>query len=150
MTAHKPNIAIRSFENPDASVIKAIDDLLISFNEKALAIKRDAMVVAAYDKEEFIGGIYFRWYGPSAIIEHMAINEKWRRQGVGKRLLIAAEREIHRQGCRWITVNSMSFQAPEFYRRLGYEVIATVPQFFENHDHLILRKMLPERPVSNE
>ena len=91
-------LELRIFDNPEAALIQKIDDLLIAWNEKTTAIQRKAMVIAAFENDEFIGGIYFRIYKPSVLIDYLAVEEKWRRQGVGTRLLTAAEKEATRHG----------------------------------------------------
>jgi len=37
-----------------------------------------------------------------------------------------AEAEARKRGCSNATLNTFSFQAPEFYRKLGYRIVATI------------------------
>jgi hypothetical protein len=53
-----------------------------------------------------------------------------------------AEAEARKRGCRRATLNTYSFQAPEFYRNLGYRVIATIEGLPEGHRQYTLEKDL--------
>lgn len=44
--------------------------------------------------------------------------------------------------CRLITVDTFGFQAPDFYKHLGYEVYGIVEDFPEGYDHYFLVKKL--------
>ncbi len=46
--------------------------------------------------------------------------------GLGTRILSAAEQTAIERGCRIVFLDTLTFQAPEFYRKRGYEEIATV------------------------
>ncbi len=48
------------------------------------------------------------------------VNEAQRRRGLGRRLMLEAEREAVRRGCRFARLATSDYQAPEFYPRLGY------------------------------
>ena len=139
-----PLLEMRAFPEPDSSIVKKINDLLITLNQQTLCLPRKTMVLAMYDQDTFVGGICFRWYGASAMLDYMAVEENWRRQGIGKKLVAAAELEMQRQGCRQIIVDTMAYQAPAFYQRLGYEITATIPDYYATFDRIILRKHLPE------
>lgn len=56
------------------------------------------------------------------LIDWLWIAEEHRRTGLGSRLLRRAEQAGMAQGCTGVMLNTFSFQAPEFYRRHGYEV----------------------------
>jgi GNAT superfamily N-acetyltransferase len=45
-----------------------------------------------------------------------------RRQGVGARLVKAFEQRAEARGCRTFYLETFSFQAPQLYRSLGYEI----------------------------
>ncbi|MDR3423662.1 MAG: hypothetical protein P4M13_01095 [Alphaproteobacteria bacterium] len=59
-----------------------------------------------------------------------------------KRRLQKRKKELRRQGCRQICVATESFQAPDFYRKSGYRLAATMPQYNNGHEQLIFRKLL--------
>lgn len=56
--------------------------------------------------------------------------------------MLAAEREAVERGCRMALLNTHSFQAPGFYRELGYEVYGKVEGYPRGHSYIRLRKDL--------
>jgi len=48
------------------------------------------------------------------------VHEELRGQGYGTQLIRAAEQEALARGCRQVYLSTLSFEAPEFYRKLGY------------------------------
>lgn len=63
-------------------------------------------------------------------------------QGLGTRLLAAAEHEARLRGCRQILLMTFTFQAPAFYSTHGFEVIAVVDDHPRGHKNLRMRKRL--------
>lgn len=59
-------------------------------------------------------------------VDWLWVAEAWRRQGLGGRLLAAAEALAREQGCRGVHLNTWSFQAPDFYRKQGYAEVGRV------------------------
>lgn len=56
-------------------------------------------------------------------IAHLWLDETVRKRGLGAGLIKQAEEEALRRGCAHVEVQTWSFQAPEFYRQLGYQVV---------------------------
>jgi GNAT superfamily N-acetyltransferase len=69
---------------------------------------------------EISAGLTGWTWGTSAGIELVWVREDQRRKGHGRRLLMAAETEARTRGCQQILVSSFTFQAPSFYKELGY------------------------------
>jgi GNAT superfamily N-acetyltransferase len=89
-----------------------------------------------------LGGALGHVWGGWLDLETLWVAEPLRGQGYGKKLLEATEDEARAQGCRGVFLTTFSFQARPFYERLGYEVIADVPDYPVGHTYHVLRKML--------
>lgn len=63
-------------------------------------------------------------------------------RGMGYRLMREAEAEAGRRGCTDILVSSYSFQAPEFYKRLGYHETGRLDGVPGGHQDVYLQKSL--------
>ena len=59
-------------------------------------------------------------------IDNLWVADGWRGRGLGARLMARAEREAVRRGCGSAWTDTFSFQAPGFYRKLGYKVFGTL------------------------
>ena len=100
----------------------------------------------AYNNDgHVIGGLFgetqFLWLK----IHIMAVQEAFRGQGVGRELMRLAEEEAIRRGCRYAFVDTMDYQAPRFYERLGYGVACRLENW-DSHAHakFYLTKQLAE------
>jgi ribosomal protein S18 acetylase RimI-like enzyme len=54
-----------------------------------------------------------------------------RSRGVGSRLLLDFEARARARGCSVFYLTTLSFQAPDFYRRHGYDVLARIAGYPE-------------------
>jgi ribosomal protein S18 acetylase RimI-like enzyme len=105
----------------------------------------EAQELALFLRDErgaVVGGVYgwtaFGWLK----IEVLWVCEDLRGRGFGKQLLLAAEAEGIRRGCRYATLDSFSFQAPELYKRHGYEEFAVLDNIAGNQTWHFLKKDL--------
>lgn len=53
-------------------------------------------------------------------INSLWVEESLRGQGLGRKLVTAAEKEGKARGCTIVYTNTFTWQAPEFYIKLGY------------------------------
>ena len=86
-----------------------------------------------------LGGTYWGWM----YIDILWVREDHRRHGIGSRLLTDAEKEAVRRGCHHVHVDTMSWQAPMFYQKYGYEVIGVLPDIPLGNQKYLLMKALP-------
>ncbi len=96
-----------------------------------------------------VGGIYgatmWRWL----MIDGLWVTPSLRGQGLGRKLLLAAEASAIARGCHGSWLGTFDFQARDFYQRLGYTVFAELPGFPPGHTHSHLSKILNSpQPVS--
>ena len=88
-----------------------------------------------------LGGTYWGWM----YIDILWVREDHRRHGIGSRLLTDAEKEAVRRGCHHVHVDTMSWQAPAFYQKHGYEVIGVLPDIpLGNQKYLLMKALLAE------
>jgi GNAT superfamily N-acetyltransferase len=71
------------------------------------------------------------------------VSETVRGSGYGTALMQAAEREAVRRGVRNIFLNTFSFQAVDFYLKLGYTIFGELEDFPPGHKRVFLQKKLP-------
>jgi GNAT superfamily N-acetyltransferase len=112
--------------NPSSDIIDAIADGLNRFNGAkggddnyqpfALVVRNEA--------GEIVGGLnaatFFGWLA----IELLWVDDAFRGQGYGSELVRRAEAIGQDRGCDLSYLNTMSFQAPAFYKSLGYHQFA--------------------------
>jgi ribosomal protein S18 acetylase RimI-like enzyme len=77
-----------------------------------------------------IGETQFAWLKVSIV----AVAEHARGQGVGRRLMELGENEAIARGCRHVYLDTMDYQAPGFYQKLGYTVAAKLDDW-DSHGH---------------
>jgi ribosomal protein S18 acetylase RimI-like enzyme len=72
----------------------------------------------------------------------VAVDPAAKRGGVGRRLVIEMEREIHREGGYLVRVETASLDSyaatRDFYVRIGYEVVARVRDFYARGNDLVV------------
>ena len=76
--------------------------------------------VAEDDSENIIGSITGRAYYNEVHIGDLIIDKNYRRQDIGTKLVRTVEEEYRNKGFDKITLTTFGFQAPEFYKKLGY------------------------------
>ena len=89
-----------------------------------------------------VAGLFGWTWGGCLYVEHLWVRDGVRGRGYGSRLLAAAERVGRERGCALVTLETHDFQAPDFYRRHGYEVFATLDDYPKEHKKHFLRKRL--------
>ncbi|AAQ60460.1 GNAT family N-acetyltransferase [Chromobacterium violaceum] len=105
---------------------------------------RQPLAVLARDPAtgETLGGAYGRSSLGLLFLELFHLPEPLRGQGLGSRILQAFEDEGRRRGCRHAVLYTISFQAPGFYQRHGWQVFGEIPCDPPGASRIFLRKAL--------
>lgn len=74
-------------------------------------------------------GLTGETFGNWLCIQYLYVDNEYRGQGIGRNLLLAAEKEAAERGCKYVFVDTFSFQAPEFYKKMGYETVFVLDQY---------------------
>ncbi len=90
--------------------------------------------LAVYAKNEIgviIGGLLASTKGNWLCIDYLWVSQNARKSGLGRTLMISAEQESIKLGCKHALVDTFSFQALPFYEKLGYIQQMSLPDFPE-------------------
>jgi ribosomal protein S18 acetylase RimI-like enzyme len=101
---------------------------------------RPLAVLARDETGRLIGGVAGRTIYGHWLIEVLWVDAAQRGSGLGRRLMEQAEREAVARGCVAAQVDTLSFQAPDFYRKLGFEVVGRIEGFPAGHDRCFMLK----------
>ena len=85
-----------------------------------------------------IGDTHLGWL----FVQFFWIDEKYRGKGFGKRLIDAAEGEARKRGVKNVYLDTFSFQAPEFYEKLGYREFGRLKDYPAGHYRSWMTKAL--------
>ncbi|UNM96370.1 GNAT family N-acetyltransferase [Ignatzschineria rhizosphaerae] len=137
-------ISIKNSTNDDnASAVKTI---LAAYNKKHTEhltdCNNDPLEIIAKENGKIIAGLLGRSIWGTLQIQFLAVDEAYKGQGLGKKLMLEAERIARERKCHYIAVDTFSFQAPEFYKALGYKIFAEEVDFPLTFSRYYLRKTL--------
>ncbi|WP_079049372.1 GNAT family N-acetyltransferase [Streptomyces torulosus] len=77
-----------------------------------------------------MGGLVGHTWATWLHVTYLWVDENARGSGLGSRLLREAERTAHTdRGCQASRLETWDFQAPDFYKKLGYEVVCVIPDY---------------------
>ena len=112
--------------NPNKNEIEFVNNALEKFNNMHVGPDNHLLLnIVEYDENQnviagILGGTYWGWLH----IDILWVDENFRSKKIGSRILIAAENEAKKRGCHSVHVDTMSWQAPDFYKKHGYELIS--------------------------
>ena len=130
--------------NPTEKEIEYIRASLYDFNKKIVGDDdHTPLNIVEYDDNgNIIGGILGGTYWGWMYIDILWVQSDFRRRGIGSKLLVEAEKEAARRGCHHVHLDTMSWQAPDFYKKHGYEVIGVLPDIPSGNQKYLLMKAL--------
>ena len=132
-------------DEPGAEAEAVIRDGLSAYNfDKAGYRDHRPLAILARDPGtgEVVGGLLGRTSFGLLYVERFFLPEKLRKRGLGTRILKAAEEEGRRRGCSRALLTTLSFQAPGFYERVGWEVLARIDCNPPGHTRFLMTKAL--------
>lgn len=94
------------------------------------------------DNGEILGGLYGRFFYQWLFIELLSVPEQARGQGLGSKLMQMAEDLAREKECVGIWLDTFDFQAPEFYKRLGYSELGQIADYPPGHKRHFFQKRL--------
>jgi GNAT superfamily N-acetyltransferase len=116
-----------SVERTIGKTKKAVLDGLIRYNtEKMGRQKYKRLAISLRVKNAIVGGIVGEVWTTVLFIQFFWLEQRLRGKGSGTKLIEAIEDEARRFGATQAYVDTMSFQAPGFYRNCGYKEFGSI------------------------
>ena len=129
--------------DPTPDEVQYLEDRIYEFNSTATGIANgEWLAFIVREAGRILAGICGNTWGGTCELRQFWVEQSQRGRGLGTRLLQAAEQEARRRGCTQIVLMTFSFQAPSFYERHGFEVLATIDEHPRGHRNLLMRKRL--------
>lgn len=138
------NLRIELTDNPTEEQRQAILQPLIEYNDAQTGgSKSEPFALMVKDQNgEILGGLYgrmiFRWM----FIELLSVPEQGRGLGIGSKLMAQAEALAKEKNCYGVWLDTFDFQAPEFYKKLGFSQFGEIVDYPPGHKRHFFQKRL--------
>lgn len=132
--------------NPSAAMLKHLEEELNQYNIRETGFD-DFLPLAIFitdAQDKLIAGLSGYTWGGCCEVDFLWVDPHYRGSGYGRRLMEAVEQEAVRRGCHLIVLFSYTFQAPEFYKQLGYHISGIDEDCPRGHRRYHLHKRLPD------
>jgi GNAT superfamily N-acetyltransferase len=136
-----PSIVVA--DQPNDADRKAIVDPLIAYNHKAGGDSHHqllAILIKDPANGQTLGGLWGRTGYDWLFVELFVVPEQYRDQNLGSQILAQAEDIARKRGCIGAWLDTFAFQAPEFYKKQGYEVFGTIEDYPRGAHRAFLKK----------
>jgi len=141
MAEQRPQV-IERHDMPLAEV-NALEEKFTEFNASRTGFHDAASIGFELKFDgEIVGGVAgFTWAG-FCELRQVWIEEPFRRSGLGTELLNRVVAEARARNCSHVYLATYSFQAPEFYKKFGFETVAVIEGRPPGHQEMIMRLSL--------
>jgi GNAT superfamily N-acetyltransferase len=136
------NLVVEAEPSPDDT--RRLDESIYDFNVQVTGIS-DGKLFGLFLRDSdgvVIGGTHGWTWAGTCYVSTLFVPAHMRNQGHGTTLMHAVEAEARSRGCQRILLRTLDFQAPEFYRRLGFKIISSVPDCPHGHRSITMAKYL--------
>ena len=140
----RPGLVIEVTDRPHPADVAFLADRIREANVSATGID-DGQDVGGGVRDEhgrMVGGLHGHLWGRAAYIADLWVHPDHRRQGMGRRLMVAWEEHVGARGARVAFLTTHMFQAPAFCERLGFRVTGRWDDHPVGHGDLFMQKVL--------
>jgi GNAT superfamily N-acetyltransferase len=138
-------LEITSEREPSEEDVRVVRDGLLAFNVAHIGLDPQPGQVSLFLRDgdrQVVGGLLGGWRWRWLYVDKLWVDERYRGEGAGSRLLQRAESEALAAGCTDAVLDTFSFQARSFYERHGYTLYATLEGFPPGHRQFFFHKRL--------
>ena len=133
-----------SQEDSDYIRKKVIEHNLSKLPDEVKHPVKNISYVLRDEENRILGGITGTIFWYHLHIDFLWVDESLRGGGYGKELLAKIEDFARENNCKLIQLDTFSFQAPNFYQKLGYEVVGVIKEHptIENQQYYLLKRLI--------
>jgi GNAT superfamily N-acetyltransferase len=145
MNSTVEEISFEICENADAEQLLPIEEGLNDFNDLMTGIsdrKPLSVLLKSTKTGEVLGGMQGRSSLGLLFIDLFYLPPELRRMGLGTDILNRFEDEGRRRGCTAAFLYTISFQAPDFYKKHGWEEFGRIDCAPEGTSRIFMKKFL--------
>lgn len=135
-------------DNPKEQDISVILNNLIEYNLAHIESKevRPIAIFVNDENSNKIGGISAETHGNWLEISFLWVDEKLRGQKIGSKLVKDVEVEAIKRGCKYSFLDTFSFQAKDFYLKLGYKEVFTLEEYpLTSKRHYFVKQLIENK-----
>lgn len=107
-------------------------------------LNEDPISFELFEDVEFVGAIVVQLFWKQLHIKYLFVEEKFRGKGLARQLMNHALEFGKKRGCQFAFVETMSFQAPEFYQKMGFMIEFSRTGYAENTTFHYLKRFLTD------
>jgi len=129
---------------PDEALNRLVTDNVVNVNFARTGIS-DWHPMGFFLKSprgEWLGGLTGHIWGSWLHVDFLWVSETFRGWGHGTQLMDAAEAMARERGAVGVTLETFTFQAPDFYAKRGYQLVGRIDGYPPGHAKLFLQKRL--------
>ncbi|HET9111634.1 MAG TPA: GNAT family N-acetyltransferase [Ktedonobacterales bacterium] len=120
-----------ALENPPMEVLRAVNRGLDTYNRTKIGdydyARLGVFAYADAERQTLIGGVFGDLLWDWLHVDSLWVHDDYRGRGVGSALMRYAEEVARARGIANIHLETTTFQALPFYRKLGYELFGELP-----------------------
>ena len=125
------------FADEERVIRKGLDN-----HAETLGLSRTGIGCFCYDDAQMKGGVTAHIRNGTLSVKLLWVDDSCRGKGIGARLMRQVEDAARNEGCIVAFVDTMSYQAPGFYLKMGYSEVARIADFHPGHDRIFFKKEL--------
>lgn len=140
---------VEIFNQENTEVFETLVSGVRDYNRASLGSEKPEplSVILRDEQDAIIAGVTGQ-----TIYKHFLVTAVWadsslRNQGLGRKVMELAETEAQKRGCIAAQVDTLSIQAPDFYKKLGFKVMGKIPGLTLDHDRYFFIKEYPQHVV---
>ncbi|MEG9297637.1 GNAT family N-acetyltransferase [Mangrovibacillus sp. Mu-81] len=121
---------------------KVIEHNMNSIDENVKTPMEKVSFMVRDDNDEIVGGIVGETFWHHLHVDFLWVHEEFRKEGYGVELIEKMEEYARGKGCYLVVLDTFSFQAPGFYKKLGYREFGVLENFPKGGKQHFMEKRL--------